>query len=264
MKNSVLLLMVWCALIFTSCASQRIVYLNDMNPELMYPVDEKAEMVIRPGDRLKIFVSSTNSELTVPFNQEMLMVGKTDGTEISGTGHSDRGREYLVDLKGNIEFPILGLLHVTDITCRELGSFIKDKLTKSNLLDDAVVMVELLNWKVSVLGEVNRVGVIDIQEGQYITLLEAISRTGGLTDYAAEDKVAVIREVNGIRKMFVNDLRSTDLFYSQTYYLQQNDIVYVQPKEAKKTAKEERKWRWYSTGLSAIGLLISIITLTKI
>lgn len=264
MKHYVFLLIVCIFFVMISCAPEQFVYLNDMKPEKMYLGSDNMEMVIQSGDRLRIFVSSENSELTIPFNQETDMQSKVGGGDMPGGKLANQGRDYQVDLDGNIMFPILGTLYTAGLTCKELSLLIKEQLKERNLLDGAVVMVDILNWKITVLGEVGRVGVVEVAEGHYITLLEALSRAGGLTEYAAGDKVSVIREKDGIRKMYVNDLGSMELFNSPVYYLQQNDIVYVQPKEAKSTAKEERKWRWYSTGLSALSLLISIITLTRL
>lgn len=265
MKSKVFLLIVWSLLVMTSCAPKKMIYLENMEYGLGYPVGDKTEMVIQENDRLSIFVSSKNPELTIPFNQEMEALSTVNSGEASTASSGNRrGREYLVDLKGNIEFPILGMLHAQGFTCVELGKIIKEQLEERNLLDDAVVMVEMLNWKIPMLGEVSRVGVIEIPDGHRITLLEAISRAGGLTELAAVDKIAVIREVGGERKMIMNDMSNVDVFKSPVFYLQQNDVVYVQPKEAKRTAKEERTWRWYSTGIGLISLVVSILTLSKL
>lgn len=265
MKNYVFLVMAVGMLAMTSCAPKKVVYVENMQPGLDYPMDEKTEMIIRDNDRLSIFVSSKNPELTIPFNQELEAMAKVNtGDASANAGSNRRGREYLVDLKGNIEFPILGTLRVTGFTCVELGKMIKEKLQEKNLLDDAVVMVEMLNWRVPVLGEVRDTRVIEVPEGRHITLLEALTQAGGLTEYAATDKVTVIREEGGVRKKIVNDLRSTDIFQSPAFYLQQNDVVYVEPKEARRTQNEERIWRWSSTGIGLVSLLVSILTLSKL
>lgn len=264
MRKCTFLVMMAGIMIMTSCSSKKVVLLEDMQPGLDYPMGDKTEMIIQNNDRLSIYVSSKNPELTIPFNQEMEAMSTVNTGDATTSAGNRRGREYLVDLRGNIEFPILGTLHVEGFTCVELGQRIKEQLQERSLLDDAVVMVEMLNWRVPVLGEVQNTKVIEVPEGRHITLLEALTQAGGLTEYAAPDKVVVIREEGGVRKKVVNDLQSTDLFKSPTFYLQQNDVVYVEPREMRRTAKEERQWRWYSLGTGLIGLAISIITLTKV
>src|SRR5690606_16672026 len=103
--------------------------------------------------------------------------------------------------------------------------FLKDQLEKRNLLSSPVVKIELLNLKVLVMGEAGN-SIINAPDGR-LTLLEAITQSGGLTRNAATDRISVIREENGIRKIYYNDIESKSIFDSPTYYLQQNDIVYV-------------------------------------
>ena len=114
----------------------------------------------------------------------------------------------------------------------QVTELIKKRLIEEELIKDPIVTVQFLNFKVSVIGEVGRPGTFDIS-GDRITLLEALSMAGDLTIYGRRDRVAVIREKDGKRSILYHDLRSSDIFQSPCYYLQQNDIVYVEPNNAK-------------------------------
>ena len=129
-----------------------------------------------------------------------------------------------------------------------------------DLIKDPIVTVQFLNFKVSVMGEVARPGTFDIS-GDRITLLEALSMAGDLTIYGRRDRVAVIREKDGKRRILYHDLRSSDIFKSPCYYLQQNDIVYVEPNNAKTGQSRINSNNSVSTWLSAVSVLASITSL---
>lgn len=173
---------------------------------------------------------------------------------------------YLVDTNGEIDFPILGKMHVAGLTRLQLTELIKQRLTEEDLIKDPVVTVQFLNYKVSVMGEVNRPGSFNIS-GDRITLLEALSMAGDLTIYGRRDRVAVIRENDGQRTILYHDLRSSDVFNSPCYYLQQNDIVYVEPNNSKAGQSEINQNKsvgvWLSAGSILVSIVSLIVTLTK-
>ena len=158
------------------------------------------------------------------------------------------------------DFPILGKIHVAGLTRLQLTELIKNKLIEEDLIKDPVVTVQFLNFKVSVMGEVSRPGSFTINSDR-ITLLEALSMAGDLTIYGRRDRVAVIREVDGQRTILFHDLRSADIFSSPCYYLQQNDIVYVEPNKAKAGTSEINQNTSASVWLSAVSILASIASL---
>ena len=206
----------------TSCASsKKVVYLQDVVPLKQQDIEQKYEVYIHNDDLLAIMVNSKNPELALPFN--MPMVSYQLGSQ---TAPQQRVLGYLVDTNGDIDFPILGKLHVAGLTRLQLTDMIKQRLIDEDLIKDPIVTVQFLNYKVSVMGEVNRPGSFNIS-GDRITLLEALSMAGDLTIYGRRDRVAVIREKDGKRTILMHDLRSSDIFNSPCYYLQQNDIVYV-------------------------------------
>lgn len=188
--------------------------------------------------------------------------------QIDGTGNvkvseitENKGKGYLVDAEGNIDFPILGKMQVEGLKTSDVKKMIEGRIKESGYIKDPLLFVEILNFKYTVLGAVERNGTFT-SDGERVTLLEAIANAGDLTSKARTDRVAVIREMGTERKMFVHDLRSTDIFSSPCFYLQQNDVVYVEPKYKKRDV-EDRSWQISTFLLSLASVCTSIIWLTK-
>lgn len=253
-------------LMSTSCINtKKMVYLEDMKEDYSYPMNPQQEVKIQRDDRLSIVVNSRNPELAVPFNistGEAFQV-TTSGEVTGATNMVKQEKGYVVDLNGYIEFPILGKFKVVDMTRNQVADLIRERLISENLISDPLVFVDVLNMKIAVLGEVGGPTVLKVTDSR-ITLLEAITRAGDLTANAQLDKIAVIREEGNERKMYMHDIRSTDIFYSPCYYLQPNDIVYVHPKYAKATVKEQRTLGFYSLAVGFLSLIATLgLLLTK-
>lgn len=224
-------------------------------------IEKHAGIVIQPKDMLSIVVSSRNPELVAMFN--LPVVSYQAGSEIVSTsGYNQRLLGYVVDNQGMIDFPVLGPLKVAGLTRWELSEMIKTKLIKEGYLSDAVVTVEFMNFKVSVLGEVAAPGTYTI-EGDKVTILQAISLARDLTIFGERENVAVIRERDGERIIYQVNLCDVSLFNSPAYYLQQNDIVYVEPNQekAKQSTVDDKNLRLTSIMVSSGSLLVSIATL---
>ena len=255
-KKYVAYLVVCMAVFFTACTStKKIIYLQDVVPLKQQEIEQKYEVIIHGDDLLAIMVNSRDPELALPFN--MPMVSYQLG---SNTGGQQRVLGYLVDTNGNIDFPILGEIHVEGLTRMQLTELIKNKLIEGDLIKDPIVTVQVLNFKISVMGEVGRPGSFTIS-GDRITLLEALSMAGDLTIYGRRDRVGVIRENNGKRTILFHDLRSADIFNSPCYYLQQNDIVYVEPNKAKSGQSSINQNNSIGVWVSVISLLTTIAVL---
>lgn len=255
-KKYVAYLVVCMAVFFTACTStKKIIYLQDVVPLKQQEIEQKYEVIIHGDDLLAIMVNSRDPELALPFN--MPMVSYQLG---SNTGGQQRVLGYLVDTNGNIDFPILGEIHVEGLTRMQLTELIKNKLIEGDLIKDPIVTVQFLNFKISVMGEVGRPGSFTIS-GDRITLLEALSMAGDLTIYGRRDRVGVIRENNGKRTILFHDLRSADIFNSPGYYLQQNDIVYVEPNKAKSGQSSINQNNSIGVWVSVISLLTTIAVL---
>lgn len=247
--------------IATSCGSVKdIAYFQNKVIDDPEKIDKHAGIVIQPKDMLSIVVSSKNPELVAMFN--LPVVSYQAGSEVVNEGYNQRLMGYVVDNDGNIDFPVLGVLKVSGLTRWELSKMIKDKLINDGLLTDAVVTVEFLNFKVSVIGEVNSPGTYTI-EGDKVTILQAISLARDLTIFGMRENVSVIRERNGERIIYEINLCDVSLFNSPAYYLQQNDVVYVQPSEvkARQSTVDDKGLRITSILVSSGSLLVSVATL---
>lgn len=242
--------------LLAACTSRKeVIYLQDVVPLKQQQIEQKYEVIIHGDDLLAIMVNSKNPELALPFN--MPMVTYQLGSE---SGGQQRVLGYLVDANGDIDFPILGKLHVEGMTRMQLTELIKKRLIDEDLIKDPIVTVQFLNFKVSVMGEVARPGSFTIS-GDRITLLEALSMAGDLTIYGRRDRVGVIREEGGKRTILFHDLRSAEIFNSPCYYLQQNDIVYVEPNKAKAGQSGINQNNSVSVWLSAVSILTAIASI---
>lgn len=249
---------------FTSCIFHKITYVDDMVPYKDYPVTEQGEIRIQRDDRLSIVVNSKNPELAVPFN-----IGSgtysldNQGVAVSSSSSSQlKEKGYTVNKDGDIEFPMLGKLHVENLTQLQLSDMIKKTLIDKNLIKDPIVTVDLLNLKILMLGAVGSIGVLSLDDKR-VNLLEALARSGGVTANGRLEEVAVIRTENGVRKMYTANLRSVSLFDSPVYYLQQNDIVYVFPKSGSPSQGYQNTWSIASSVLGVSGIILSVLILLK-
>ena len=249
------------ALLLSSCATVKdIAYFQNKLVDHPEKIDKHAGIVIQPKDQLSIVVSSRNPELVAMFN--LPVISYQAGSEWVTSGSQQRLMGYVVDNDGKIDFPVLGTLEVAGLTRWELSEMIKKQLLDQKLLSDAVVTVEFMNFKVSVIGEVGAPGTYNIQ-GDKVTVLQAISMARDLTIFGERENVCVIRERNGERTIYEINLCDVDLFKSPAYYLQQNDIVYVQPNKnkARQSTVDDKGLRMTSIFVSGGSLLVSLATL---
>ncbi len=259
-KNIILILSVAAVLLSSCAAPKNIAYFQNKTVNHPEKIDKHAGIVIQPKDMLSIVVSSRNPELAVTFN--LPVISYQAGSEIVSGGGAQKLSGYVVDNDGYIDFPVLGPIHVAGLTRWELSKLIKSKLLDGGYLTDAVVTVEFMNFKISVLGEVNSPGTYSI-EGDKVTILQAISLAKDLTIFGMRDNVSVIREKDGERTIYQVDLTDVDLFNSPAYYLQQNDIVYVEPSEvkARQSTTDDKALRMTSIFVSSGSLLVSVAAL---
>ena len=262
LKKHLIFCLVALSLLVSSCAATKdIVYFQNRLINQPEKIDKHAGIIIQPKDFISVVVSSRNPEVVAMFNQPV--VTYQAGSEIPTLGgYSQRLIGYVVDNDGFIDLPVLGKLKVAGYTRWELADIIKNKLISEGYLTDAIVSVEFLNFKVSVLGEVSNPGTFVI-EGDKVTILQAISLARDLTIFGRRDNVSVIREQDGQRTIYEVNLTDVDLFKSPAYYLQQNDIVYVQPNDikARQSTTDDKTLRISSIALSSGSLLISVVTL---
>ena len=240
--------------LFASCTTPRdIIYFQNAGDYKRYQNIEPFDVYIHQDDLLAIMVNSQATEAALPFNLPMASYyvgGDTYGQQ--------RVLGYLVDKEGSIDFPILGSIKVEGLSRNQLRELIKKMLIDGGYLNDPIITVNFLNFKISVHGEVNSPGSFYIS-GERITLLEALSMAGDLTIYGRRDRVAVIREAKGELMILYHDLSSTDLFSSPCYYLQQNDVVYVEPNKRRAQQSKINQNNNVGVWLSVVSVLFTAL-----
>src|SRR6478672_3745636 len=222
-KLSIVLLL--SALVFSSCVAKKdILYLQGtQNPP---SVPANYEPLIQRDDILYINISSRNAEAVAPFNLDSQSKDSGSGT----SGFVSQKQTYLVDNAGNIEFPILGTLNAAGYSVNEFRSYIKGKLDA--YVTDAVINVRIMNFKVTVTGEVGKPGVVSTTS-QRLTLFDALAMSGDLTLYAKRDNILIVRDFQGVKSYNRVDITRADFVNSAFYYLDQNDLIYVEPRKSR-------------------------------
>ena len=246
--------------LLTACQSyKKVPYFQ--NVEVVNEAEQQEKLYdakIMPKDLLTIVVSCTNPELAIPFN---LTVASNAGIAVSTSSYVTTQpvlQPYLVDNDGNINFPVLGELKLGGLTKREAEQLIIDKL-KPYMKETPIVTVRMVNYKISVIGEVTRPGTFTISN-EKVNLLEALAMAGDMTVYGLRDNGKLIREdANGKQQIVTLDLNKAETILSPYYWLQQNDIVYVTPNKAK--ARNSDVGNSTSLWFSATSILVSIVSL---
>lgn len=252
-KTKFLVLSVLIAM--ASCTSYKSVpYLQNSAEVDTTIVSGLYEVRIQPKDMLTIAISSEKPEAAIPFN---LTVPTTINTANRSLYSQPTLQTYLVGDDGCIDFPTLGRLEVNGLTKRELEVMIQERI-QPNFTSAPIVTVRMVNYKVSVLGEVAAPRVHTITS-EKVNIFEALAMSGDLTIYGKRDGVKLVREnADGTKKIIPIDLNDANLIHSPYYYLQQNDILYVEPNKAK--ARNSDVSSMTSMWISATSLFIAIAT----
>ena len=246
------------AFLLVSCQSyKKVPYLQDT--AFVNDTEQSVRQTgvkVMPKDLLTIAVSCSTPELAAPFN--LVNSGTANGTEGKMVTASPALQQYLVDNQGNINFPVLGEIHVGGLTKLEIENLIIDKL-KVYLKEAPLVTVRIVNYRISVLGEVTKPGSF-VVSNEKINLLEALAMAGDLTIYGMRDNVKLIRTGQDNKQEIITmDLNKAETVLSPYYQLQQNDIIYVTPNKTKAKNSDIGT----STGLwfSGVSILVSLATL---
>ncbi len=231
----------------TSCkAPQSLAYFE--NADSLKTVGTTAldyAVKIRPADELIITVNSIVPEATAAYN-------------LSST---PQNQTYVVDTDGEITMPVIGKIHAAGMTTKGLGDYLTEKISKE--VDSPVVRVQLANFRVNVLGEVKRPGAIEAKSERF-TIFDALAAAEDMTEYGERTNVMVIREENGQRAYHRVNLKDARIVDSPYYYLQQNDVVYVEPNQikagnAKYSQNNAFKVTVVSTIVSAVSVIASLV-----
>jgi len=257
LKYKTYLLILITSVFFLSCANKKnVLFLQDI--EQYTKNDDGSQNIIRikKNDGIIINISSSDQKSAVPFN--LPIVSNANNNQITNQATI---QSYLVDNKGNIQFPIIGNIYVLNKSKEELRNDLVNRI--STFVKLPIVNIRINNFKISVLGEVRKPGMYPIQN-ERVSIIDAISMAGGLSIYGKRREVLIIRENNNYEKTYYKmDLTSTDIFNSKFYYLQQNDVVIINPNKAQVQASIfNRNTPVY---VSIVSLLISVlITISRL
>lgn len=237
---------------------ERYLYVEDAPHDTPMPITNNYDATIYPNDLLYIYVSSQQPESVKSFNEETnrLSGARTGNRARNNSNLSSAYRTsskhsnvdgYLVSQSGAIIFPILGRIEVAGKTRSELCRELEGKLIEGGYVTDPVVTVELMNFHVTVIGEVKYPHTI-LATGSRLTIFEALAQAGDITMYGLRTNVVVVRTGKDSQIVDTLDLTRKEIFNSPYYYLQQNDIIYVEPTEKrKKAAWRDEDWPHYLT-----------------
>lgn len=247
------------ALTLFSCASKKKVLYFQSEGQTFQSEALNYEPLLQPDDELMIVVSAKNPELAMPYNLNSIGLSSItlQPNNTMANNYQERLQTYLIDEKGFVTMPVLGPIHLAGMTRIEAIEKIKGLLV--NDIKDPVVNVRMLNFKVSVLGEVKNPGIQRVQTDR-ITVLEALSAAGDLTIYGKRNDILIIREINGAKTIVTVDIGQQDIVNSPYYYLSQNDVVYVQPNKTRVDSSVIGPN--VSVILAGLSLLIAVLALT--
>lgn len=249
------LALIFC--MFFSCkAPLDVAYFQDTkNAEEITSINS-FEPIFKSDDVISITVSAADMDTARPFNlSQGLELSSSTGSNASNV--NERSNNYLIDSDGNIEFPVLGSLKVGGLTRIKLKKMLKAKL--KTYINDPIVSVRLQNFKITVLGEVNRPGTYSILN-ERLTVIEAIGMAGDLTIKGKRQNVLVIRESDSLKTYHKIDLTSKNIFNLPAYYLTQNDVVYIEPNTSQ-TRRSRTNDNTLGVAFSAISIVLSALTI---
>ena len=268
MKDLKIFCILSITLLLCSCHTPEVAYFKDLTHGQMEEILQQLDIRIRPDDRLSIVVSSIDPQLTsmfnLPYTAQRIGASSNSLPETTTLNGNQGILCYTVDKNGDIDFPVMGHLHVSGMKREEIAYYIKHELVKRNLVKDPVVTVDYAGLYFNVLGEVNRPGRYAFDHDHF-TLLDALGMAGDLTINGQRENVTVIRESNNQRTSYKVNLQSgRELYNSPVFYLQQNDVIYIEPNKYRarqstvneNTVRSASFWISLASFLTTVGVLI--------
>ena len=239
-----------------SCKSyDNIRYLKNINEVELTSENNDYQNKIVPDDVLRITVTAADPNSVAPFNLPLASFMPIEGSMISSSPSTLQN--YLVNQNGDISFPVLGEIKVSGMTRIELAEYLEEKI--SRYAKNPIVTVNIVNFRFTILGEVNKPGV-KILLNDKTTILEAIGLAEDLTLYGMRDEVLLIRDIDGKKNIYKLDLGDASLINSDAYYIKQNDVIYIKPNKYKqKNARYSQRDSYEISVFSAIISTASVI-----
>jgi polysaccharide export outer membrane protein len=264
MKKNIFILLINLVFIFlNSCTSQKkLDYLQNIENVALETSIKNAKSTIQPNDQLVILVTAKDMDVVKPFNQnfssgQILQYSTASNNMPTQNQTSTSGPTYMVDSQGNIEFPVIGKVNTENKTTEELRDILKKEISK--YVVNPQVSVKNTNYKITVLGEVNRPGTYNIPEAQ-TTVLEVLGLAGDLTIYGNREGILVLRNIDGTMTKERIDLTKADFINSPYFYLKQNDVIIVSPNETKqKTSRLDPNAGIYISVASIVVTILALI-----
>lgn len=246
-KNVFTIIVLLLVLVLGGCgSSKQVAYFQNIDTLSLARSRGLYDARIMPKDILTITVSTTDPQVSMPFNLIVQNPLTNSGQVGSGSGSL---QQYLVDNDGNIQFPVVGQIHVGGLTKTQCEASIREKILPFLASTESpVVTVKMASYRVTVLGEVTRPGVVPVAT-EKMSILEALAEAGDLTIYGKRENVLLIREdATGEKHQYRINLNDANLINSPYYYLQQNDLVYVEPNstKTKNSAIGQSTTLWFS------------------
>lgn len=285
MRNGVQfrLLLLVLPLLFVSCHTKEIAYISDAQRDSAQDILAVYTATILPGDQLYIYVESKTPESVIPFNQETHKVTLTGSSleyldtlrrgviDQSKSNISSESQQYVAEVegyfvseKGTINFPILGQLSVVGITQDSLKHYLEQRLKEDGYVIDPVVTTKLMNFRVTVVGEVRAPQQIHVP-GTRLTILEALAICGDITDYGQRENVVIMRDENGQKTLGEVDLTKKEMLDSPYFYLHNNDVVYIEPNERQKRMSDRNDDipRYISIAVSVGNIIVTNLNIAR-
>ncbi len=257
MFRSVTKLLLICPFLYlcTSCYdTKKVTYFNDINETVLLSNNEdNTEHHIQKNDLLNIQISSLSEEASKIFN----VTNNYVSSSISSSGSRTESSGYLVNADGEIQMPMLGFIKAEGMTKMQLKDYLTKKIIDKKLLIEPIVNVRFMNFEVTIMGEVGKPTVINVPN-EKISLLKALGVAGDITAFGKKDNVMLIREIEGKKIVKRINLNSSTFLQSPYYYLQPNDIVYVEPNKNKEASVSKNRIILPSL-LSSISVIVIIL-----
>jgi polysaccharide biosynthesis/export protein len=253
--------------LLTGCnAYEKIAYLQHAGTQALLTETDRnpvPEPILKVGDVLMITVNSNNPEAAIPFNIPLIPTSRESAKSYSYGGGANVSyglsmQNFLIDMQGDLIYPVVGKIKAAGMTKSQLADKIKNSIYPQYITEEPIILVRYGNFKVSVLGEVLKAGSFPI-DNEKVSIFEALAMAGDMTIYGKRESVLLIRENNGDRETVRLDLRDKNLVNSPYYYLQQNDVLYVEPNDSK--ARSSAISSAESLSISIVGTLISLSSL---
>ena len=234
-------------ILFNSCGAPKdIAYFQNegqLTPEAMEKMKNYLDPTIKEGDELTIVVASNDPNSVTPFNLPLVSFVRSTAassssnasTQATNVAATQSMQTYLVDVAGEINFPVIGHIKIAGLKKREATQFLENKI--SSYVKDPIVNINIINYKITILGEVNRPGSYTITTDR-VSLLDALGYAGDLTIYGNRTNIKMIRDVNGTKQIHLFDISKSDFLADPSFYLQQNDVIYVEPNPRRKKVSQ--------------------------